>query len=1025
MLMQTGSTRGRRIMSHLVVVVLLLAAGLMACSGAQAKQASRLVTAEMRGHALENAQRLDWANGAQQSAKKQAAPWLDVSDEDLWKMIPSQELPRAVYIARGILYEGKKDACPKCGGAISYGGKTDFWKQDWKVTCSHCNEVYPKNDFMAYCKTALDEHGFFRRGKGDEKLLFNAEHPDPNDPLHKLYVDDGYGMTDETGQVHHVIGHYAYIHWNKIMAGARDLAWAYALTGEPQYAHKCAVILDRVADVYPEMDYDPFGKMGFQHSHGGSLQGRIQGNIWETTTAEYFSRAYDLVYDALVKDEAFLAFAAEKSRQYQLGDKGSAAAVCAHIEDHLLLEFLKAVKDGRIDGNTGMTHTCMTTTAIALDRPGVTDEWLDWLFDPDFPVTNPNYHRTKDPVPWVMIEGLDRDGMGGECGGYGTIWTRGMGSLAEALAAYPEYTGHNMVKEYPKLRLSYLVEARLNVLDAAMPNLGDTGACGTWGRAGSAQLYARGYRLLRDPQMAALAWRYANGSPAALRLPYDIFEKDPDALAREIEAVAQSVPVKLPCDHLGRYGQAYMQTESQSNGRAMYLHYGCGKGHSHADCLTLGVLAKNVDMMPDHGYPEFTGGWPQRIAWTSHTASHNTLLVGDRRSGYSPGGKINLFCVAPPLRVMDVSSATAYPAISTYRRTVALVDIGDEDSYVVDIFRARGGGNHRLMYTGAATTAQVEGLTLTPQATGTFAGPDVEYTTLPGEGETTGNTSGFSYLFDVARSGAKVDGQYTVDWKIEDLRGRIAAGKEPHLRVHALTPCDEVALASGQPPQNKSGNPKSLRYLIQSRLGTDVNSQFVSVIEPYEKTPFIKSVRRLKVEHSADEDSVAAVAIDLVDGRTDIVIGCEEPTAVKVESGIDFDGTYALVRLVDGQVTTMRMAGGTLLQVGDFSLSTSAAAYTGTVKAVDVSDPADNRVVLDPALPAEAALVGEVIHFQNAQPQDTSYDIKAIDGDSISTGDITLIAGFKDQKDFGAGYTFLVNVGDRYVVPTKAGLDSQ
>ena len=105
-------------MAHSTAVALLAAAALIACGAAQAKQSSRLVTAEMRGHALENAQRLDWARSAQENARNLAAPWLNVSDEDLWKMIPSQELPRAVFIARGILYEGKKDACPKCGGPV-------------------------------------------------------------------------------------------------------------------------------------------------------------------------------------------------------------------------------------------------------------------------------------------------------------------------------------------------------------------------------------------------------------------------------------------------------------------------------------------------------------------------------------------------------------------------------------------------------------------------------------------------------------------------------------------------------------------------------------------------------------------------------------------------------------------------------------------------------------------------------------------------------------------------------------------
>ena len=126
----------------------------------------------------------------------------------------------------------------------------------------------------------------------------------------------------------------------------------------------------------------------------------------------------------------------------------------------MLLEFLKSVKDGRIDGNTGMTHLTLAAAAIALDRPGLTDEWLDWLFDPNYPVTNPKYSRTKDPVPWVMVAGLDSDGMGGECGGYGLIWTGGMIKLAALLADYPTYARHNLLKEYPKLRQCFLVYTR-------------------------------------------------------------------------------------------------------------------------------------------------------------------------------------------------------------------------------------------------------------------------------------------------------------------------------------------------------------------------------------------------------------------------------------------------------------------------------------------------------------------------------------------------------------------------------------
>ena len=63
-------------------------------------------------------------------------------------------------------------------------------------------------------------------------------------------------------------------------------------------------------------------------------------------------------------------------------------------------------------------------------------------------------------------------------------------NLAEALAAYPSYTRHDLTREYPKLRQCVLVEARLNVLDAVRPNVGDTGTCGIWSREGSASHFS-------------------------------------------------------------------------------------------------------------------------------------------------------------------------------------------------------------------------------------------------------------------------------------------------------------------------------------------------------------------------------------------------------------------------------------------------------------------------------------------------------------------------------------------------------
>jgi len=1010
---------------------------LMLCvaSGARAKQCSRLVTAEMRANALLNVRKYAWAAEEQRKAVEAAQRWMEMSDDELWALIPSQELPRAAIMA-SVMSSHKEIGCPQCGKGIeAYGSwKVDFWNNPWKVKCPSCGEVYPKNDFYAFYKTALDEHGMFRRELGDRSLLFNAEHPDPNDPLHNIYVDDGYGMVDEKANKYFPIAYYVQwgllrgaVSWHAhksttagIYGGLVALSRAYTLTGDKVYAHKAAVLLDRIADVYPEMDFMPLHKLGFAHSHGGSGRGRIEGCLCENDVVWCMSHAYDEIYDGIQGDGELVKFCAGRSARYRLADRGSIEAICRHVEENLLLEMLRSYKDGRIDGNKARIRN-PAAAAIALDRGEITEEWLDYLFDPGFP-----HEKYQNPVPQLAVDGLDRDGMGAMCGGYGLMQKNSLIDLAEILAAYPDYTKHNLVAEYPKLRQCFLIEPRLNLLDAAMSRLGDQGgAVGGWGRAGNAETFVRGYRLYEDPRMAVLAWHFSGGNVERLRLPDDIFEENPEALIAKIANVANADEFKLECDHLGRYGQAVLQTESREDGRALWIHYGYGLGHSHADSLNIGLFAHNVDMLPEMGYPEYTGAWPKRIGWTSHTISHNTLMANDTMSGHSPGGKINLFAVQPPLRVMDVSSKTAYEGLETYRRSVAMVDISDSDSYVFDVFRARGGENHRLLYHSLAGAATVNGVELLKQAGGTFAGEDVafgEFYDGPCNWDYQG--SGFMYLYDVERSARVVDNHYTVDWKIEDRLKRVAEGHEPHLRLHALTECDEVALGSGKPPKpGKTYNPECLRCLIQSRLGENMESQFVTVLEPYDTTPFIRQVCKLQVEHEADPNSVAAVVVELADGTTDILINCEQRTQVQAEQGIEFDGQLGMIRLVNGTVKLMRMSNATLLKLGEVELKADVAAYEGTVTAIDAGDPINNTVSLDPPLPQDPELVGKVIHFHNDLPLDTSYDIKAVTAGGISTGDITIIRGFKNNNDFSAGYEYLVNPADSYSVPCHYSLE--
>src|SRR4051812_36065455 len=82
-------------------VPLLIGVLLMTLSGTpppSSKQASLTVTAEARANAVRNAARFPWAAADRDAAMRAAAPWLALSDEALWELVPGQELPRSIHV---------------------------------------------------------------------------------------------------------------------------------------------------------------------------------------------------------------------------------------------------------------------------------------------------------------------------------------------------------------------------------------------------------------------------------------------------------------------------------------------------------------------------------------------------------------------------------------------------------------------------------------------------------------------------------------------------------------------------------------------------------------------------------------------------------------------------------------------------------------------------------------------------------------------------------------------------------------
>lgn len=987
---------------------------------AHAKEASVTVTAQMRANAVRNAERFEWAKAQRDRAVAAAARWLAMTDEQLWDLIPSQELPRSTHIF-SVYGTNRTEMCPKCREGMfrrgSYAWRTDVFGRPWKIECPNCHEVFPKNDFGAYYRSALDEQGFFRRGRGDPNLLFNTEHPDPKDPLHKLWVDDGYGWTDAEGQRWDFIAVYAqWGLWTEIQRGIQALAQAYTLTDNPAYAHKCGVMLARLADVYPDMDFWPLHEMKFSHSHGGSGMGRVEGRIWECGNAAQWALAYDHIFDALIQNRELAAFVDGMHRRQKLAPMPSPRALAEHIERGLIREIIQGVKDGRIRGNEGMHQRALIAAALALDDPVETPALIDWVFAPGTAKRDPKRPGrlivTGGNLANVIVNVMDRDGLGNEGAPGYSMWGATLQAAADLLEDNPKYRKRSIYREFPKYRQYYHASSRWACLDAATPPIGDSGACSAWNLvSATVPALLRAFQVYGDPELARIAWHRLGGKLDEVH--GSIYEADPEALRRQVEQVVGGPQPPLTSRFLDGWGLAILQAPYREHGRALWIYFGRNTGHGHKDRLTLGLYAENIDMLPDLGYPEYASGRPKDIAWCRNNAAHNTATVDDAAQQSSYTGHLLAFEPEGKARVVDVASDGIYPNNTTFRRTAWLVDADERYSYVLDVMRVRGGNTHVLSWHGPPGVVSTGGLALQKQEKGTYAGPDVPFEFLAPNWRT---KAGWSFLYNVERM-AHPPETFFVDYQATDTRGRIAEGREPHLRLHNLTPLHEVALADGDPPQNKRGAPRRLRYVLGRRNGTNLESLFVTVLEPYDHTPFITAVRRLAILESAPGTHPVAVEVVLADGRVDTLISCEAPGRVRVEGEVVLDGTYGFLARRGGQVECAKLMGGTLLEWRQFRLECDRPAYTGTIVRVLADDPNNQQLELSEPLPAD--LVGRTLIIQNDGVQDAAYTIAAPpQGTRVSLGSISLVRAYADPEDHAQGYVYNVAPGNAYRVPT-------
>ncbi len=1060
-------------------------------------------TDEMVAAARENITKYDWANAERKSAVARADRYVGL-EEEIWEMIPGEGIPRATGV--GYRNDPEQYVCRYCKTDLYpiYGGtpwNVNVFTRPWKVQCPECKRQFPSNDFAKLYELGRDEHGIYNIdlalsrnaelvANGERGYLVNTLYPELSGYQGKLTGDEtvegwgvDYGLGYDTGrtcsngvkEIHTYIAYYMhYGIWNDrnsarctglLQNAVSDLTLAYLYTGDAKYGRTGAIIIDRIADLYPGYDLRPY-LTRFPNSDGGAKKGKIVGSIWETDMQEDFSLGYDASFP-MYDDPQVIDFLSKKAEKYKLeNDKSTPEKIRQNIENGLLREIFNTVQNSQSNGNFGMHQSALAKAAIALDTHPDTDEMLDWIFRySELTVTS----NTGGEVNQRLVNDVSRDGQGNESAfGYNRIWITNLTDLANAFARYPEFQGMSlyenpkylgMIQSYP-----YTILVRRGV-----PSVGDGGG-------------PVSYPMLPDNDAVMIdTFKYTRDTnPEAAReiaqhmylvkggnfdgLHYNIWTKNPESLGDEVRKIIDTygefdydkssvlTGYGLGILRSGTLYESVGQNVMRDTQRDFWLYYGGAHSHRHNDTLNLGIEAYGIPMTTDLGYPETaTSGDPNRTQWNGSAIAHNLVLVNDEgvnRSTYTP--KTIHFDAQKDSRVkvIDVNAPNAFTVADEYRRTVVMVDYDDEVSYGIDFFKILGGNDHLYAFRAASQEDPIysDNLKFEQQIGGTYAGADVPYGPDPYSTNSSYTIlkypNGYTWLTDVYRADNPGVSDFWIDYKIKDFRNLSRNGEmDVRLRMTMVNDweADEVSLVNGMPPR-KAENLNYIdhfEHMLVRRKGRDLDTLFTTVIEPYNGERYIKEIKGVSivpVSGNPDKhDSAKAVRVELVDGRIDYVVYTQNNSVTyritdeERNYSFDFKGFVGVwtVGQENNNIYTF-ISDGEKIGDGTNGIENLDAALSGTVVDFQRELSFDNWVEVEfdrEVTEIEAnAIKDRLINFEYYGPANASFVVKSVTMTSptrgiLNLGGITLINSYIDSKNTDLGYNYDVAVGRTFEIP--------
>ena len=801
--------------------------------------------------------------------------------------------------------------CPVCRESVPmYNWKIDPFKASWKVICPHCAELFPKNDFSQYYLSGLDNQGVFRRELADKSLLFNSEHPDPADSLHRFGVDDGNGFSDGDHCWRFINTYLYYGQWQGLVhSGIRNLAAAYMVTNDRIYARKAAIILDRVADLLPDFHFIEQG-WAYEKHHGNGYV-----TTWHDSCEEIreLALAYDQIFEAIREDNELVEFLSAKAVKHGLPNRKSCFNDIQHnIEENMLRDALRNSVQHHWQAKIHSNYPRREITVVILKTV------LDWPS---------NQKQIMSLIDEIISGSTKIDGVTGEKGlaGYASFVIQGLSKFLGQFDLIDRQFLPKLFERHSVLRQTWRFFLDTWCCEQYYPAIGDT----SWFAAhepyyqgvrfdridsnkrrhpavalepSSYTFLMRLYEVTNDPAYVQMLYQ-GNGKQLE-NLPFDLFCENPDQFRNRVESVINCHGSSAEFGDIDKkhWHLAIMRSGRGKNSRAVWLDYDAGGAHAHLDGMNLGLFAYGLDLMPDFGYPPVQfGGWSSpQVKWYTMTAAHNTVVVnGLDQAGQHFGsliaGKTTRFihndifhlthAVGPEL--YPAQPENNFPGCSRYERTVVLVNLPDpEKFYLIDIFRVAGGRDHAKFFHSHFGTVTTPGLKLKNAA---------DY--------------GYNTMMRNFREDDNPPEVWDATWKIEDCYRYLPTGTaRRYLRYTDLTiGTQRAAVCEGWIVKGHYGSREEAwipRLMIrrQAESGNNLQSTFVSIIEPFCEQSSIAVSKRLPLQSTGNpfcSDDVVALEIRHLDGTRDLFVdtGNDQDTGqvtvknirdVQIKNGISF-----------------------------------------------------------------------------------------------------------------------------------------